>query len=68
MSQKNNFAAYVDIMLNQFNSGVIDLYLKRLSGGQAVSMLAFHRCGPGSIPGVATLLSSVKVRVSMPGI
>ena len=20
-------------------------------GGQAVSMLAFHRCGPGSIPG-----------------
>ena len=29
--QKNNCATYVDIMLNQFNSSVIDLHLKRFS-------------------------------------
>ena len=31
MSKKNNCTAYVDIVLYQFNSGVIDLLLKRLS-------------------------------------
>ena len=39
MSKENNFTAYVDIVLNQFNSGVIDLHLKRLSSRKYKSWL-----------------------------
>ena len=43
MSKKNNFAAYVDIVLNQFNSGVIDLHLKRLSSRKYKSCLTSQK-------------------------
>ena len=43
MSKKNNFGAYVDIVLNQFNSGVIDLHLKRLSSRKYKSYLTSQK-------------------------
>ena len=43
MSKKNNFAAYVDIVLHQFNSGVIDLHLKTLSSRKYKTWLASQK-------------------------